>query len=103
MEFVTSSKAPRLLVADDIEEGTVQYLEETMGIRQKSYRDWITARAPDDNEQAFFSIPHDGSVFEIFRSAFDQSATPMRVTVTVFPADRNQFIVNVGDPPDPQY
>lgn len=103
MEFVTGGKAQRLLVADDIPEGTVRYLEETMGITQKSYRDWITARAPDDNEQAFFSIPHDGSVFEIFRSAFDQSATPMRVTVTVFPADRNQFIVNVGDPPDPEY
>ena len=28
----------------------------------------------------------------------------MRVTVTVFPTDRNQFIVNVGDGvPDPSY
>jgi len=28
----------------------------------------------------------------------------MRVTVTVFPTDRNQFIVNVGDDlPDPRY
>jgi hypothetical protein len=25
------------------------------------------------------------------------------VTVTVFPTDRNQFIVNVGDVPDPRY
>jgi hypothetical protein len=25
------------------------------------------------------------------------------VTVTVWPADRNQFIVNVGEVPDPQY
>lgn len=27
----------------------------------------------------------------------------MRVTITVYPADRNQFIVNYGDVPDPQY
>jgi hypothetical protein len=42
-------------------------------------------------------------VFDIFRSAFDQHGNAMRVTVTVFPADRNQFLVNVGSPPDPQY
>ena len=39
----------------------------------KSYRDWITARALDDNEQRFLGIAHDS------------------------------FIVNVGNPPDPQY
>lgn len=100
MGFVTSGKAPDLLIAKDIKEGTVRYLEEAMGIKQTSYRDWITARAPDVNEQSFFGIPHDGSVFEIFRTAYDQNDTPMRVTVTVFPADRNQFIVNVGEPPD---
>ncbi|HEX6451234.1 MAG TPA: hypothetical protein VF060_17415, partial [Trebonia sp.] len=47
-------------------------------------------------------IGHETTVFEIFRTAFDQDKVPMRVTVTVFPADRNQFIVNVGDDlPDP--
>jgi hypothetical protein len=40
----------------------------------------------------------------IFRTAFDQTKTPMRLTVTVFPTDRNQFIVNVGDDlPEPRY
>jgi GntR family transcriptional regulator len=103
MEFVTSGKATRLLMAEDILEGTVRYLEDAMGVRQTSYRDWITARAPDDNEQRFFGITHDSTVFEIFRSAFDHHGNAMRVTVTVFPADRNQFIVNVSNPPDPQY
>jgi GntR family transcriptional regulator len=103
MEFVTSGKAPRLLVADNIPEGAVRYLEDAMDIKQASYRDWITARAPDDNEQRFFGIAHDSTVFEIFRSAFDQHMNAFRVTVTIFPADRNQFIVNVGNPPDPQY
>jgi GntR family transcriptional regulator len=103
MEFVTSGKAPNLLVANNIEEGTVRYLETVMGIKQASYRDWITARAPDENEQKFFGIAHDSMVFEVFRSAFDQHGNAFRVTVTVFPADRNQFIVNVGNPPEPQY
>ncbi len=101
--FEFATRAPRLLIAEDIRDGTVRYLEDVLGIKQSSYRDWITARAPDDNEQGFFDIPHDSAVFEIFRSAYDQHGNPMRVTVTVFPADRNQFIVNVGHPPDPQY
>ena len=42
-------------------------------------------------------------MFEIFRTAFDQNGDPMRVTVTIFPTDRNQFIVNVGDIPPAQY
>jgi GntR family transcriptional regulator len=103
MEFVTSGKAPRLLIAEDMPNGVVSYLEEAMGIRQVGYRDWITARTPDLNEQSFFRIAHDATVFEIFRTGFDEDATPVRLTVTIFPADRNQFIVNVGKAPGPQY
>jgi GntR family transcriptional regulator len=103
MDFITRG-ATRLLMAEDIPEGTVRYLADTLGIRQIGYRDWITARAPDDNEQKFFGISHDSTVFEIFRTAFDQHKTPMRLTVTVFPTDRNQFIVDVGDDlPNPEY
>jgi GntR family transcriptional regulator len=103
MNFVVQG-ATRLLEAANIEQGTVQYLQETLGLKQAGYRDWITMRAPDANEMAFFRIPGEGRVpvFEIFRTAFDQTGTPMRVTVTVFPADRNQFIVDVGDVPRPQ-
>jgi GntR family transcriptional regulator len=103
MEFVTSGKATDLLMAKDMPDGVVHYLGETMGLKQVGYRDWITARTPDANEQGFFRIPHDATVFEVFRTGFDQNGKPMRVTVTVFPADRNQFIVNVGEVPDPQY
>ena len=102
MEFSTRG-ADRLLDSEDIKEGAVSYLREAIGLRQLGYRDWITARSPDSNEQRFFRIAHDASVFEIFRTGFDQNKKPMRVTVTVFPTDRNQFIVNVGDLPDPQY
>lgn len=103
VEFATTGTAHKLLIAQDIPQGTVKYLEDTMDIKQVGYRDWITARTPDTNEMGFFGIPHDGTVFEIFRTAFDQNSTPLRVTVTVFPADRNQFILNVGDVPDPEY
>jgi hypothetical protein len=47
--------------------------------------------------------PASGNVFEIFLTAFDQAGAALRVTVTVFPTDRNQFIINVGDVPDPTY
>jgi GntR family transcriptional regulator len=102
MDFITKG-ATRLLMAEDIEEGAVRYLAESIGVKQVGYRDWITARVPDSNEQSFFGLAHDAMVFEIFRTGFDQTGTPLRVTVSVWPADRNQFIVNVGEVPDPQY
>lgn len=103
MEFIIKG-ATRLLMAEDIPEGAVRYLADTIGVTQIGYRDWITARLPDDFEQRYFGIGHDTTVFVIYRTAFDQTKTPMRLTVTVFPTDRNQFIVNVGnDLPDPQY
>lgn len=100
LSFVTDGHASRLQTAQNIQEGTVRYLEDVMGLKQTSYQDWITARSPNDGEQKFFSIAHDGTVFEIFRTAYDQTGMPIRVTVTIFPADRNQFIVNVGRPAD---
>lgn len=113
MSFATEDGATRLLVAQDIGgderepdqerptpadqvTGAVAYLAEH-GHKQLSYQDWITARAPDDNEQRFFGVGPEITMFEIFRTAFDQDKQPMRVSVTVYPADRNQFIVNVGD------
>jgi GntR family transcriptional regulator len=97
-------KAGDLLQASNIEHGAVKYLADTLGLRQVGYRDWITVRAPDGNEARFFNLPEDGrvAVFEIFRTAFDQTRTPMRVTITVFPTDRNQFIVMTGDVHVPQ-
>jgi GntR family transcriptional regulator len=101
MGFVLKG-ADRLIQADDIREGTVTYLARALGLRQTGYRDWIKVRAPASTEASYFKLPQDGrvGVFEIFRTAFDQTGTPMRLTVTVFPTDRNQFIVNVGEMPD---
>jgi GntR family transcriptional regulator len=85
-----------------VERGAVEYLAETLHIRQMGYRDWITVRAPDANETAFFRLPPDGRtpIIEISRTAFDGNGQPMRVTVTVYPADRNQFIFDFGQVPE---
>jgi len=97
--------AERLLDNEDIKEGTVKYLKDTLGLEQVGYRDWITVRAPNNDEVGFFGLPPDGRVpvFEIFRTAFDQNGKPMRVTVTIFPVDRQQFIIDVGKVPAPQF
>lgn len=102
MDFVTRG-ATLLVSVEDLRMGAVRYIEETLALKQTGYRDWITVRAPDTNETAFFRIPGDGRVpvYEIFRTAFDQNLKPMRLTVTVFPADRNQFILEVGAVPVP--
>ncbi|MGZ3487678.1 MAG: GntR family transcriptional regulator [Isosphaeraceae bacterium] len=97
--------AERLLDNEDIKEGTVNYLKQTLQLEQVGYRDWITVRAPKNDEVGFFGLPPDGRVpvFEIFRTAFDQNGKPMRVTVTIFPVDRQQFIIDVGKVPAPQF
>ena len=43
--------------------------------------------------------PRRVTVVEVQRTGFDESGNPIRFALTVFPADRNQFIVNVGNLP----
>jgi GntR family transcriptional regulator len=93
--------AVKLIQASNIKEGTVAYLGTTLGLTQTGYRDKITVRAPDAIDTAFFILPDDGrvAVFEVLRTAFDEQGQPFRLTVSVYPADRNQFAVNVGAVP----
>jgi GntR family transcriptional regulator len=95
-----SRRAPRLLDTGNIEEGTVVYLAEC-GIRQAGYQDAIECRAPDKDETAYFDLPADGrvQVVEIRRIAFDQDKNRVRLTITVYRADRNRFVINVGSVP----
>ena len=50
-------------------------------------------------------MAHDATVFEIFRTGFDQTGTPLRVTVTVWPWYLNPqfFICYIGKVPDLEY
>jgi GntR family transcriptional regulator len=95
-----SHRTPRLLDTDDIEEGTVAYMAER-GIQQVGYQDAIGWRAPDEEETRYFDLPADGhvQVVEIYRVAFDQKKNRTRLTITVYRADKNQFVINVGDVP----
>ena len=68
--------------AGDIDEGTVRYLQDTIGIRQVGYRDWISVRPPEiRGKWDFFSLPPDGrvAVVENSRTAFDGNERPMRL------------------------
>jgi GntR family transcriptional regulator len=94
--------ADKLIQAPDIPEGAVAYLRKQLELEQVGYRDKVTVRAPNADETVFFKLPDDGrvAVFEVRRTAFDQDGEPFRLTVSVYPADRNQFTINVGEVPD---
>ncbi len=93
-------RAPLLQEPDEFPEGTVKYLRDC-GIEQAGYRDTIGVRSPNRRETEFFDLPADGriQVIEIFRVAFDQVHERVRLTITVYRADRNRFAINVGDVP----
>jgi GntR family transcriptional regulator len=95
-----ADRAPRLLSTDDIPEGTVAYLAQH-GIRQAGYQDSLGWRAPEEEEARYFDLGADGhvQVVEINRLGFDQGKNRVRLTVTVYRADRNRFTINVGDVP----
>lgn len=97
MQFVQRG-ATDLIVAKNMPDGVVRYLEDALGLRQAGWRDNITVRAPDPVETTFFRLPDDGrvSVFEIRRTAFDASGKPLRVTIATYPVDRNQFVISSG-------
>lgn len=89
--------ASELISPRDIDGGTVTYLAKKLGRREVRYRDVIGVRAPNAEEAKLFYLPEDGriSVFEIFRTGYDEHGEPMRLTVTVCPVDCNYFVVEV--------
>jgi GntR family transcriptional regulator len=101
MDFVTLG-ATRLLEARDVEGGTVQYLR-TFGISQVGWRDKFVLRPPGANERAFFGLSDrvQVAVLDVKRTGFDQDGKPIRVTVTIYPGDRNQFEMEAGQIPPP--
>lgn len=94
--------AIRLIQAVDIVEGAVGYIKAAIGIEQVGWRERIVVRVPDANETGFFNLPDDGriAVLEFARTGYDQTGEPIRVTITTYPADRNQFVMTSGKVPD---
>jgi GntR family transcriptional regulator len=95
-----ADSAPRLLTAGSIEGGAVGYLADC-GIQQAGYRDAIEVRALEQAEADFLQLPVDGpvQVIEIYRVAFDQGVNRVRLTITIYRADSNRFLINVGNVP----
>jgi GntR family transcriptional regulator len=93
--------AARLLSAEDIKGGAMRYIAGELGIKEEGWRDRFTVRLPDADEAAFFGLPDDGriAVLEIVRTGYDENGLPFRVTVTAYPADRNQFVMESGRVP----
>jgi GntR family transcriptional regulator len=95
--------ADKLTDPVDIAEGTVGYLSRKLGLKQAGYKDTISVRPPNDDETLFFKLPEDGRipVYEIRRECFDPKGERFRLTVTISPVDRVQYIVEVGEDPAP--
>lgn len=94
--------APALMRPMDIEEGTVKYLNDALGLVQCGYRVEISVRPPDEAEARFFRLPADGRVplVSLMRTGYEDTAhagpLPFRVTLTVLPSDRNRFAIEAG-------
>jgi GntR family transcriptional regulator len=107
MELVKRG-ADLLIQAGDIEKGTVKYLRETLGLRQVGYRDRIAVRRANEDELKFFGLREDARipVVVLLRTAYavyEDTTEPFvfRLTESVFPSDRNQFVINTGAVPEP--
>jgi GntR family transcriptional regulator len=100
MKFVTENSAARLLDAKDMEDGAVDYLR-SLGIDQVGWRDQFLVRPPDTNERDFFNLSErvQVAILEVRRTGYDENGDPIRVTVTVYPGDRNQFEMEAGEVP----
>jgi GntR family transcriptional regulator len=98
MKFVANG-ATRLLAVEDIEGGVVKYLEKSLGIKEIGSHHTMKVRVPNAGEADAFKIPDDGwiSVFETRQVGVDESRTPVRVTISIYPADRNEFAMETGE------
>lgn len=98
--WLVEQGAIKLLQAQDIDEGAVSYLSQN-GTKLVGWRDKIKVRAPDREETDSFRLPDDGriAVIETRRTGYDKAGTPFVLTVSVYPSDRNEFVLDVGQVP----
>ena len=91
--------ATGLLDVKDMPEGARRYLENQLGIREIGSYDTMAVRPPTAYEAGRFKIPDDGwiAVFETRQVGVDAAGKPIRVTISIYPADRNQFSMKTGE------
>jgi GntR family transcriptional regulator len=97
MSFVEQG-ATKLLAVEDLKEGTRHYLAKAIGVQEIGSRDTMTVRAPTPGEADRFGLPEDGriAVFETRQMGVDPGKKPVRVTITIYPSDRNTFSMETG-------
>jgi GntR family transcriptional regulator len=104
MELATTENATSLFMPQDIPGGAVEYLR-GLGIEEVGHRDRFMVRPPTEEEGRFFRLADDGRVSVVslvrtgYREVGEDDPVPYRATFTVFPADRNQFVINSGSVP----
>jgi GntR family transcriptional regulator len=97
---LASRGAGRLLVPEDIHDGALAYINETLGTKMETWRVWLSARLPYDYETQFFELPAANiALAEMHQVYYDQSGTPFCFTATSYPADRNSFRITAGKVP----
>lgn len=72
-----------------------------MGIEPAGYRERLTVRPPNAGEVTFFKLRDTAAVLVVVtqRTAYAEDRRPIRYTVTVYPADRNDFVIEFGNLP----
>ena len=100
--FSFAAQAPLLVMAGEIDEGAVAYIQHQLGVKQAGWRDVLQVRAANGGETEFFNFPMKGGaqVLEAARTAFDETGRPIRLTVTVYAADRNCIAYEAGVVPE---
>ncbi len=93
--------AEGLLDPEEMPAGIAGYLADAIGFSQVGYRDLVSARPANDREQELFDLTHSHTVIEIQRTSFAEDGTPICITVTVYPSDRNQIAYDIGTVPGP--
>lgn len=92
------AQGTEIMLPGDITRGTIQVLRES-GHEQAGYHDRIWARMPQPEELDFFQLSTGVPVIVLNRTAYSEER-PIRLTRTVYAADRNRLAYDIGKLPE---
>jgi GntR family transcriptional regulator len=82
-----ADRAPRLLEADRILQGTVAYVEHSTGRHARTARDRISARLATSEERELLQLPEPSAVLVTRHVVLDADIVPLEYAVSVVPPD----------------
>ena len=92
------ARGHKLLAVKDIIEGTRQYLDEAIGVQEIGSHDTMTVRAPTPGEAAASAFRRTGASRSSRPARWASTrGNPVRVTITIYPSDRNTFSMETGE------